>query len=104
MRAALLLAALTLTLAGCSGFTGSPHGYAGSADSPWVDMSAIPTIVPDGGSPMGYRLGADGSEEDMYTSYDDGVIKATGRAAYALGLARLCGVAPRAPACGAPIE
>ena len=96
---------IALALAGCSadgGFVGSPHAYQGSFGSFWgVDVDGVPTVVPDGAEPMGYR--GDG-EEDIYTTYDDGTVKATGRAAWALGLARLCGVAPRSEYCGPSAE
>ena len=97
-----IVTALTLALAGCSadgGFTGSPHAVQGKVSTPLVDMDIVPTVVPDGGKPMGYR--GDGVE-DIYTTYDDGTVSATGRAAWALSLARLCATAPRSPYCGSP--
>ena len=96
--------ALALGLTGCSadgGFVGSPHAVQGTVSTGWLDMDIVPTVVPDGASPMGYR--SDG-EEDMYTTYDDGTVKGTGRAAWALALARLCATAPRSAYCGPPPE
>ena len=99
----LFMVAAVLIVAGCSGdgdFIGSPHAYQGKVGSFWgVDIDGVPTVVPDGASPMGYRMSLEG-EEDIYTTYDDGTLKATGRAAYALALARLCAVAPGAEVCG----
>ena len=96
---------LVVIVAGCSGeggFTGSPHGYSGTVNTIWADINGVPTIVPDGGSPMGYR---NGQEEDMYTTYTDGFgTIATGRAAYVLGLARLCLMAPNTPLCTGDIS
>ncbi len=90
-------------IAGCSadgGFVGSPHGMAGTVNTVWADVNGVPTIVPEGGRPMGYR---NGLEEDIYTTYSDGFgTIATGRAAYVLGLARLCLIAPDSDPCGGP--
>ena len=95
-----------LLLAGCGGFTGSPHGYIFDADLPWgFSATGVPTVVLEGTLPMGYRSGPDGIE-DVYTTYDDGVIRATGRAAWVVALARLCNSAPRSAPCGSgpPVE
>ena len=90
-----------LLLAGCGNFTGSPHGYIFDADLPWgFDATGVPTVTLEGTRPMGYRSSADGSIEDVYTTYDDSVIRATGRAAWIVALARLCGVVPRSAYCG----
>ena len=98
MKYLFILAAFVL--AGCSadsGFVGSPHGMTGTVNTIWADVNGVPTIVPDGASPMGYR---NEFEEDIYTTYSDGMgTIATGRAAWALGLARLCMVAPNARVC-----
>ena len=102
MRLLLLLCAAALVLAGCTadgGFAGSPHGMSGTVNTIWADVNGVPTIVPEGSSPMGYR---NGMEQDIYTTYSDGFgTIATGRAAYALGLARLCATAPQSGLCSA---
>ncbi len=97
MKRIILCAAFVL--AGCAGdrFVGSPHAYQGEINSPWANVHALPTVVPDGAAPMGYRSGA---EEDIYTTFYDGTVRATGRAAWAMGLARLCAVAPSSAYCG----
>ena len=93
----ILWSAVALALASCGDFVGSPHGMSGTVNTPWVDVNGVPTIVPDGGSAMGYR---NGEVEDIYTTYSDGFgTIATGRAAYVLGLARLCLMAPNTPLC-----
>ncbi len=98
----LMLSAAALGLASCAadgGFVGTPHGMSGTVNTIWADVNGVPTIVPDGGRPMGYRNG-NGLEEDIYTTYSDGFgTIATGRAAYALGLARLCLLAPKVKFC-----
>lgn len=97
----LLLCAVALILAGCTsdgGFAGSPHGMSGTVNTIWADVNGVPTIVPEDSQPMGYR---NGMEQDIYTTYSDGFgTIATGRAAYVLGLARLCATAPNTPMCG----
>ncbi len=101
MRTILMLGAAALALAGCAadgGFVGTPHGMSGTVNTIWADVNGVPTIVPDGARPMGYRNGV---EEDIYTTYSDGFgTIATGRAAYVLGLARLCAQAPNIDLCG----
>ncbi len=100
MRNILMLGAAAFILAGCAadgGFAGSPHGMSGTVNTIWADVNGVPTIVPNDARPMGYR---NGMEEDIYTTYSDGFgTIATGRAAYVLGLARLCAQAPSAPLC-----
>jgi hypothetical protein len=101
----ILLGALAFVLAGCTGldgkFVGSPHGYAGSGTINGERFIATPTI--DGNlDPMGSRtMSPDGTviREDMYSTYTDGVLSATGPAAWITALWRLCSVAPGSPLC-----
>ncbi len=97
MKKLILCAAFVLS--GCAGdqFVGSPHAYQGDMNGVWYSIRALPTVVPDGAAPMGYRNGA---EEDIYTTFYDGTVRATGRAAWAMALARLCAVAPTSRYCG----
>lgn len=73
-----------LALAGCSAagdFVGSPHGYIGDIKTPiGLDIEGVPTIVPDGTSPMGYRK-TDATIEDAYSMIKTPQITATGPAA-----------------------
>jgi len=87
-----------LAIAGCTSGIGNT-GLQGTLNTPWADLQGVPTLAPDGMAPMGYRLGIDG-EEDMYTTFSNGAITATGRAAYAMALSYLCAVAPLSPLCG----
>ncbi len=90
---------IAFTLAGCAGGIGG-DAYQGAFNSPLVDIRAVPTVAPEGMDPMGYR---DGDEQDIYTTFSDGTVRATGRAAWAMALARLCAVAPNSELCGAPV-
>ncbi len=107
--------AAALALAGCSasgGFVGSPHGMCGSIQYDDLTADACPTIVPEGGKEMGYRKNAAGDIENMYSTYSDGSVRATGPAADILAEAvrfekrmLFCAVAPDAQDCGgAPLE
>ncbi len=66
MRFILIVAALTL--AGCSSagdFVGSPHAYIGEIETPiGLNVDGVPTIAPDGTTPMGYRNG------DIFGAYN----------------------------------
>ena len=91
-----------LLLVGCTAAGGlsSEHAYQGEVENFFgATVRGTPTIVPEGSTPMGYRGSPDGAQEDMYSTYDDGVIKATGRAAWYIALSRLCTVAPDASSC-----
>ena len=94
-----IILAATLLLAGCAGGIGG-DAYQGAFNSPFVDIRAVPTVAPEGMEPMGYRAG---DEQDIYTTFSDGTVRATGRAAWAMALARLCAVAPNSELCGAPV-
>ena len=113
MRFILIAAARTFLMAGCALLPGgdfaleSKHGYCGSATIKNTKVSGCPTI--DGnGKPMGSRTHRpDGSvlSEDMFSTYTDGSVIATGPAALALAEAKrlekkalLCAISPEA--CG----
>ena len=80
-----------LALAGCSGFVGSPHGYIGDIEMPiGLTIKGVPSIVPDGAAPMGFRMNADGSIEDAYNTLKTDSVSATGMTAIVLA----CGSDP----------
>ena len=102
MRTILMLVA-ALALGGCafadgSDFTGSPHGYSGSLTTPrGTRIIATPTI--DGNlNAMGSRkMSPDGTvlESDMYSTFTNGTLTATGPAA----IIAACAFAPNVPMC-----
>lgn len=98
MRPVIIAAVAALSLSACTD-AGSPHGYAGQFSGWSFDVNGVPTIVPDGASPMGSRVNPDGSEEDMYSTFASGTVQATGRAAVYAALSLLCTAAPQAGAC-----
>ena len=92
----IIIVATCIVLAGCSpDFVGSVHGYSGSGTIRGERFIATPTIVPDGASPMGRRTSPDGSEEDMFSTYTNGILSATGEAAIIAALRDLCAFAPK---------
>ncbi len=109
MKMVFVAGVCTLALAGCSGalggmsgdFVGSPHGYSGSLVTPrGTRVIATPTI--DGNlDAMGSRkMSPDGTilETDMYSTFSNGVLSATGPAA----IIAACAFAPMAPQCNMP--
>ncbi len=81
----ILSAALALGLAGCEGFVGMPHGYVGKINvetfvGPSFEIDAVPSIVPDGGEPMGFR---NGFIEDAYSYLRTSELTAVGMPAIA---------------------
>ena len=111
MRWQIIAPALALVLGACSaagGFVGSKHGYCGSLSIKNTKMVGCPTID-ENGDPMGSRVRQpDGTvlSEDMYSTYTDGNVSATGPAALMMAEAKmlekkalLCAISPEA--CGA---
>ncbi len=112
----LMLGAVALALAGCTLPSGakfsSDHGYGIQGKiggEKGLSGSGIPTIVPDGASPMGSRRTLpDGTvEEDMFsTIVGENGTSATGPAANIVAetgrlekLLLICAVAPNSAAC-----
>ena len=89
MKLALASSVVALVLAGCDStgaIVGSPHGYCVQGQVGVDKFSGVgcPTITRDGETPMGSRVHPDGLEEDMYSTFSDGTLTATGRAAVEL--------------------
>ncbi len=107
-----IIFALVFLLAGCSfggsEFVGSVHGYCGTASNDDGKLVGCPTIDGDG-KPMGSRTRLpDGTVilEEMYSTYTDGNVSATGNAANKLAEAEwfeklgfLCAIAKDAGPC-----
>ena len=99
-----------LALAGCAAGTTipeSPHAICGQGQLSNGKFSGVvcPTIAREGETPMGSRINADGSEEDMYSTITGD--NSTGRAAVILAetkrleqLLLVCAVAPGSAVCG----
>ncbi len=85
MRRPIIAPLLALALGACSAagdFVGSPHAYIGEIETPiGLNVDGVPTIAPDGTSPMGFRRNADGSVEGAYNTVRTPEITITGIAA-----------------------
>ncbi len=110
MRTILMLGAAAFILAGCAGYEGPSRGLTGSVDTPWVDFNGVSTTSRSDETPMGYRKGGAEPVEEMYGTWTDGQMSATGIPAHRMAeayrfekLTMLCAVS-KAPECGGPAD
>ncbi len=110
MKLTLMLGALALALAGCSGlggYDGPKRGFEGQIDTFWADINGVSTTyMKDIEEPMQGTVDGVGimpDQTDMVStmkSRPDGSFEMTGPGVFWHGMAAFCRVAVNSPLCG----